>query len=245
MVLLRVRWRSATTPRWCPGRGGGGSHGGGPPRGGRRAGDGEIGARRALPARRPPAVRGAGMMSTLHKEGEGVVAFKEGASMRCVHGMAITGPDSAAVLAEVEALASEGLRVLAFGVRRFPSIPDPLTPEEVERDLTFVGLAGLHDRRGRRRGPPSRSAPRRDPRGDDFRRPSRHRGRHGAPARWSRPPMHGRHRRRSSTSCGSPAARRSGGHDGRRRERCPALRQADIGVAMGGAARTSPGRRRT
>jgi Ca2+-transporting ATPase len=93
-----------------------------------------------------------GMMTTLHKEGEGVIAFVKGAPervlARCVRaldGEAIVPVDSAAVLAELEALAAEGLRVLAFGVRRFPWVPDPLTPEEVERDLTFVGLAGLHD----------------------------------------------------------------------------------------------------
>ena len=93
-----------------------------------------------------------GMMTTLHKEGEGVVAFVKGAPervlARCVRaldGEAVGPVDAAAVLTEVDAMAAEGLRVLAFGVRRFPSVPDPLTPEDVERDLTFVGLAGLND----------------------------------------------------------------------------------------------------
>ena len=91
------------------------------------------------------------MMTTLHQEGEGVIAFVKGAPervlARCVRALdgEAVGRSTAAVLAEVEALAAEGLRVLAFAVRRFPSVPDPLTPEAVERDLTFVGLAGLHD----------------------------------------------------------------------------------------------------
>ena len=43
-----------------------------------------------------------------------------------------------------ERMASEGLRVLAFATRRWPELP-PLEPQRVESGLTLVGLAGLLD----------------------------------------------------------------------------------------------------
>ncbi len=42
-------------------------------------------------------------------------------------------------------MAADGLRVLAVAVRRWPSLPADLTPETVERDLDFLGLVGLID----------------------------------------------------------------------------------------------------
>jgi Ca2+-transporting ATPase len=44
-----------------------------------------------------------------------------------------------------ERMAALGLRVLAFAVRRWPAKPVDLTPESVERDLTIIGLAGIGD----------------------------------------------------------------------------------------------------
>jgi Ca2+-transporting ATPase len=53
--------------------------------------------------------------------------------------------DHAAVEAVVERMAADGLRVLAVAVRSWPSLPDPLDAESVETRLTFVGLVGLMD----------------------------------------------------------------------------------------------------
>jgi len=44
-----------------------------------------------------------------------------------------------------DAMAAEGLRVLGFAVRRWPSMPDRVAPDTLERELEFVGLAGLID----------------------------------------------------------------------------------------------------
>ena len=44
-----------------------------------------------------------------------------------------------------ERMAAEGLRVLAVALRRWPSLPDPLEVEGVETGLTLVGLVGLLD----------------------------------------------------------------------------------------------------
>jgi Ca2+-transporting ATPase len=44
-----------------------------------------------------------------------------------------------------DAMAANGLRVLGIGVRRWAALPEVLTTEIVERDLEFVGLVGLID----------------------------------------------------------------------------------------------------
>jgi Ca2+-transporting ATPase len=44
-----------------------------------------------------------------------------------------------------ERMAADGLRVLAVAVRRWPALPEPLDAENVESRLTFVGLVGLLD----------------------------------------------------------------------------------------------------
>ena len=45
----------------------------------------------------------------------------------------------------VERMAADGLRVLALACRRWEVLPAQLTPEFVECDLTFIGLVGLLD----------------------------------------------------------------------------------------------------
>lgn len=44
-----------------------------------------------------------------------------------------------------EELASQGLRVLAVAYRPLPALPEEPTPAEIERDLVFVGLLGMQD----------------------------------------------------------------------------------------------------
>ncbi len=53
--------------------------------------------------------------------------------------------DAAAIQARSQRLAAAGLRVLAVACRRFDAIPADLAAEAVERDLVFVGLVGLMD----------------------------------------------------------------------------------------------------
>jgi Ca2+-transporting ATPase len=93
-----------------------------------------------------------GMMTTLHREGDGVIVYVKGAPERvldrctsALEGDAAGPLEAGSALRSVDAMAADGLRVLAFAIRRLPSMPVPLAPEVVERDLTFVGLAGLHD----------------------------------------------------------------------------------------------------
>jgi Ca2+-transporting ATPase len=85
------------------------------------------------------------MMTTLHRDGAGVVAFTKGSPERVLQHCA-REPGDVSPLDAVEAMAREGLRVLAVALRRFPSLPADLAPEGIERDLTFLGLVGLQDR---------------------------------------------------------------------------------------------------
>jgi P-type Ca2+ transporter type 2C len=53
--------------------------------------------------------------------------------------------DSQAAQDAAERMAADGLRVLAFACRSFPELPADLAAELVETDLTFLGLAGMLD----------------------------------------------------------------------------------------------------
>ena len=56
------------------------------------------------------------------------------------------GPiDAAALLAHAERMANDGLRVLAIARRDFAALPEELAPSPIERDLAFVGFVGLID----------------------------------------------------------------------------------------------------
>ncbi len=95
---------------------------------------------------------GRARMSTLHRDGEGVLMLVKGAPEGmlplCVEQLATAGTtaiDRAALQDEAEQLATQGLRVLAFALKRLPAIPDVLDADTLETGLTFVGLAGLID----------------------------------------------------------------------------------------------------
>ncbi len=83
-------------------------------------------------------------MTTLHRDGGGVVAFTKGAPERVIP--MCTGPATASgTIAEAEEMAADGLRVLAVASRDFPDVPDDVSPQPIETDLTFLGLVGLLD----------------------------------------------------------------------------------------------------
>ncbi|GAB4513872.1 MAG: cation-translocating P-type ATPase [Sulfuricaulis sp.] len=91
-------------------------------------------------------------MTTLHGDSEGVIAFTKGAPEQllplCRDQLLAQGTqalDRAALEELVERMAVDGLRVLAVAFRRWPALPDPLDAENVETQLTFVGLVGLMD----------------------------------------------------------------------------------------------------
>ena len=90
-------------------------------------------------------------MSTLHRDGDSVLLLVKGApeSMlpRCVGQLSARGarPLGGDTQQTVQALAGQGLRVLAFAMKRLPAVPSTLDPDTLERDLVLIGLTGLID----------------------------------------------------------------------------------------------------
>ena len=91
-------------------------------------------------------------MTTLHPAEAGVVAYIKGAPERVLgqctrvlmHEDEVSF-DAQSALAEAEALAGRGYRVLALAQRRFSQQPSDFVAEHIERDLTFLGLVALID----------------------------------------------------------------------------------------------------
>ena len=93
-------------------------------------------------------------MATLHgSEDEPKIIYIKGAAEallgKCTHALGEDGGlaplDPALVLREAEAMASRGLRVLAFARREMPATHEGLEHEHVAGELTFLGLQGKLD----------------------------------------------------------------------------------------------------
>jgi Ca2+-transporting ATPase len=53
--------------------------------------------------------------------------------------------DRTEILRVSERMAADGLRVIGIAVREWESLPDPISPENVEKGLTIIGLVGMMD----------------------------------------------------------------------------------------------------
>jgi len=89
-------------------------------------------------------------MSTLHREGDRILAYVKGApeavlpAAAWLHTAAGPAPlDAQEWLRQADRLAAAGLRVLAIAFREFEAVP--AEPEEAERGLVLLGLVGLMD----------------------------------------------------------------------------------------------------
>ena len=83
------------------------------------------------------------MMTTLHREPDGWVAFTKGAPEVILARCAIDEPTRQEAEAAVLGMAENGLRTLAVAERRFADRPASL--ETAEQELTLLGLIGLID----------------------------------------------------------------------------------------------------
>ncbi len=92
-------------------------------------------------------------MTTVHRDMAGqILSITKGApevivakSQTILGADGETPIDRAAIEQAAQAMASAGLRVIAFGQRRVESLPESLTPEALEEKLVFLGLVGLID----------------------------------------------------------------------------------------------------
>ncbi|MGE0420055.1 MAG: cation-translocating P-type ATPase [Acetobacteraceae bacterium] len=91
-------------------------------------------------------------MTTAHRQADGVCLFTKGAPEAviglCVATAAGDGTyplDRSAVTAAAEEMAQAGLRVLAIASRKLPDLPPHPVADEIEQELTFLGLVGLLD----------------------------------------------------------------------------------------------------
>lgn len=91
-------------------------------------------------------------MSTLHRVGDGLVAYTKGAPESviplCTAQWRVDGPaplQAASVLAAAADMAAQGLRVLAVARRSLAAVPMPGDTCAVESGLSLIGLIGLID----------------------------------------------------------------------------------------------------
>jgi len=86
-------------------------------------------------------------MATLHRspEGEAVLYVKGAPEAVVPRTAAPAGSSHAAALAEAEALAGQGMRVLALAARRLPAGTSSVDDADAEGGLTLLGLAGMID----------------------------------------------------------------------------------------------------
>jgi len=92
------------------------------------------------------------LMTTVHESEQGIVAYVKGAPEallpRCTRRLARGGSeafDRDEAMTEADALAAEGYRVLAFARKGLETLPEHTRVEDLENDLTFLGLVGLID----------------------------------------------------------------------------------------------------
>jgi Ca2+-transporting ATPase len=91
-------------------------------------------------------------MTTLHRTPQGIISFTKGSPEKllplCESMLTQTGHVSLAtdsLLEQAEHMANEGLRVLAVAYHHWDQAPEEMTPPVIERQLTFLGFAGLMD----------------------------------------------------------------------------------------------------
>lgn len=96
------------------------------------------------------------MMSTVHKESNGkFLQYTKGAPdellKACTHILTkegevpLTDAHRSAIMAENKKMANKALRVLASALKHTDSIAEDISPESLERNLTFIGLTGMID----------------------------------------------------------------------------------------------------
>ena len=85
------------------------------------------------------------LMTIVRRDGDKFVAFIKGAPDLLLTRCLMDDEKREKILAANDELAGKALRVLAAAYRELPGEPAKYSPEEIEKDLTFLGLAGMID----------------------------------------------------------------------------------------------------
>jgi len=83
-------------------------------------------------------------MTTIHRYGAKYIAYTKGAA-ETLFSRSEGAQDGAGLEPELNRMLSAGLRVLAFASREFDSLPVVITPETIENHLKLAGIAGIID----------------------------------------------------------------------------------------------------
>ena len=83
-------------------------------------------------------------MTTIHKYGDKYIVIAKGA-VESITSILTTSDLNSQILQEASELAANGTRVLAYGYRTLEKIPTPFSYPEIEKELSFAGLAGMID----------------------------------------------------------------------------------------------------
>jgi Ca2+-transporting ATPase len=85
-------------------------------------------------------------MTTLHQTSSGVIAITKGAVEELVHQLKSDQRNLInEIEKKSDAMAAKGFRTLGFAYRVFKEKPANINPEEIETSLTFIGFAGMID----------------------------------------------------------------------------------------------------
>lgn len=82
-------------------------------------------------------------MTTIHKIPTGYLVITKGASEYLASISNHTAQQE--IKAQEETFASEGMRVIAYATKELKELPADITPENIEKELNFTGIAGLMD----------------------------------------------------------------------------------------------------
>ena len=95
------------------------------------------------------------MMSTLHRTDKGVIQYTKGAPdeilARCTRVLTengvqpMTEDERRRIMADNKRMADKALRVLACAYVELVDLPEDVSPDSIERDMTFIGMTGMID----------------------------------------------------------------------------------------------------
>jgi Ca2+-transporting ATPase len=81
-------------------------------------------------------------MTTFHRSESGIISFTKGSPEAVLARIADTADSE---MSAAEDMAARGFRAIGFAFRVWSALPEDISPATAERDLTFIGTAGIID----------------------------------------------------------------------------------------------------